>query len=88
LNFIEKYPNSRLSQAELNSQIDIVAAVVKTELQKQSNLDPVYIEAQTKKLQNIKNRVTVISNILQTSQERLVNLHQKVKQAEELKQSQ
>lgn len=71
---------------ELNSQIEIVSAVIKTELLKQQNCDPDFLEAQTKRLNNIRNKITVISNILQTSQERLLNLHHKIKQAEESQQ--
>jgi hypothetical protein len=88
LNLEETVRKTQLSQAELSAQIDIVSAVIKTELSKTNSQDSAYIEAQTKKLNNIKNRITVISNILQTSQERLLNLHQKIKYSEELQQSQ
>ena len=70
----------RITQIQLNAQLDIVAAVVRSELHKESQNDQraSNLEVHVKTLNNIKSKITVVSNILQTSQERLAALHQKV----------
>jgi len=62
------------AQAELKSQISLLQADLRTLVANQSC--PLDLEAYITKLSNSKKRVTVVSNILSTAQDRLNKVHQ------------
>lgn len=62
----------------MNSQLEILSTIIRDQIQKQNNYDSSALDLNVRTLNNIKNRVTVVTNILQSSQERLQSMHQKL----------
>lgn len=75
----------RISQIELKQQIESLTE----ELLKISEAlqCPMELDAYVKKLVNAKHKVTIVSNILQTTQERLNKIHQAVERETSRKKS-
>ena len=75
--FTLSFLNFRISQVELKQQIESLSEELKriseSNVDKELDLD-VYV----KKLMNVKHKVTVVSNILQNSEERLLKLQQNI----------
>ncbi|XP_051175664.1 SNAPIN protein homolog isoform X2 [Leptopilina boulardi] len=72
----ERIRATRISQIELKQQIDSL----NEELLKisESLQHPLELDSYVKKLVNAKQKVTIVSNILQTTQERLNKIHQAI----------
>lgn len=74
--YLNKHSYFRISQIELKQQIEsLTDELVKISENLQS---PFELDTYVKKLVNAKQRVTVVSNILQTTQERLNKVHEAV----------
>jgi len=73
----ERVRATRVSQLELKQQIDDLSEELKKISAEQSC--PLALEAYTNKLTNTRHKITVISNILQTAQERLQKIQQQSK---------
>lgn len=69
----ERITATRVAQSELKSQLDALAAQLR-EIEKAQNNIPEFSN-KVKELINVKHKVTVITNILSASQERLTSLH-------------
>lgn len=65
----ERVRATRISQLELKQQLEGLAEELKKIAAEQNC--PLALEAYTNKLTNARNKITVVSNILQTAQERL-----------------
>ncbi|XP_043483969.1 SNAPIN protein homolog isoform X2 [Leptopilina heterotoma] len=72
----ERIRATRISQIELKQQIDSL----NEELLKVAEClqQPLELDSYVKKLVNAKQKVTIVSNILQTTQERLNKIHQAI----------
>lgn len=77
----ERITATRAAQAELKIQLDALADQLK-EIEKAQATIPEFSE-KVKELINVKHKVTVIANILTTSQERLNNLHKLIDKEQE-----
>nr|XP_022912949.1 SNAPIN protein homolog [Onthophagus taurus] len=72
----ERVKATRLSQIELKQCIDSLGDQLKNiSDSQQSTID---LDVYVKKLQNAKNRVTILTNILQHAQDRLNKVHQSI----------
>jgi hypothetical protein len=65
-------------QLNIDAQLDILTGIVKDQINKQNQQDTVEFEKALRSLNAIKARVTVLTNILQASQDRLLALNDKV----------
>lgn len=81
----ERIQTTRQSQIELKSQLDILSAQLR-EIEKAQHNIPEFSE-KVKELINVKHKVTVISNILATSQERLAGLHRLIEKEQKRRQA-
>jgi len=79
---IEQSTHSRLTQLEVNAQLDILSAVLKDQLNKENNKDYKELDEHLRTLNAIKSKVTVVSNVLQSAQDRLVSMQARVTAAE------
>ncbi|XP_055854734.1 SNAPIN protein homolog [Episyrphus balteatus] len=77
----ERITATRAAQAELKIQLDALADQLK-EIEKAQATIPEFSD-KVKELINVKHKVTVIANILTTSQERLNNLHKLIDKEQE-----
>lgn len=77
----ERITATRAAQAELKLQLDALADQLK-EIEKAQATIPEFSD-KVKELINVKHKVTVIANILTTSQERLNNLHKLIDKEQE-----
>ncbi|XP_055916723.1 SNAPIN protein homolog [Eupeodes corollae] len=77
----ERITATRAAQAELKIQLDALAEQLK-EIEKAQATIPEFSD-KVKELINVKHKVTVIANILTTSQERLNNLHKLIDKEQE-----
>lgn len=71
--FLSQYFDCRFSQLELKQCIDSLNEELKKISESQKN--SVDLEVYIKKLINAKHRITVVTNVLQTAQERLNKVH-------------
>lgn len=77
---------SRLVQLNLNAQLDILSAVIKDQIIRQNKQDSTELDNALRKLTVIKSKVTVLTNVLQSAQDRLQSLNHKVEAVEQAKQ--
>lgn len=81
----ERIRATRISQIELKQQIDSLNEEL---LKISENLQqPLELESYVKKLVNAKQKVTIVSNILQTTQDRLNKIHQAIEKESAKKRS-
>lgn len=67
-----------LVQLNLNAQLDALSAIIKDQINRQNKQDRSEFDKALKSLNAIKSRVTVLSNVLQTAQDRLISMNEKV----------
>ncbi len=60
-----------LVQLNINAQLDILSALLKNQLAKQNSLEYPALDEALKRINAIRARVTVVSNVLQSAQDRL-----------------
>lgn len=72
-------------QAELRGQLDALAAQLR-DIEKAQSQIPEFAD-KVKELLNVKHKVTVISNVLVTSQERLTGLHKLIEKEQRRRQA-
>ena len=78
----------RLIQLNINAQLDILSAVIKDQINRQSKQDNTEFDVALKRLNATKSRVTVLSNVLQSAQDRLRSMSEKVSALEAPNESQ
>lgn len=74
---------SRLAQLNINAQLDILTAVIRDQINRQNQQDSTELDKALRTLQVIKSKVTVITNVLQTAQDRLQLMNHKVEAHEQ-----
>lgn len=77
----------RLVQLNINAQLDILSAVIKDQINRQNQQDPTELDDALRKLNVIRSKVTVLTNVLQSAQDRLQSMNNKVEALEQAKQS-
>lgn len=77
----------RLVQLNINAQLDILSAVIRDQINRQSQQDFSELDNALRQLTVIKSKVTVLTNVLQSAQDRLQSMNQKVEASELAKQS-
>lgn len=77
----------RLVQLNINAQIDILSAVIKDQINRQNQQDYSELDKALRTLNVIKSKVTVLTNVIQSAQDRLQSMNQKVEAVEQAKQS-
>lgn len=70
--------NYSLVQLNINAQLDILSAVVKDQIQRTTNQDTTELDKALKTINAIKARVTVLANVLQSTQTRLTLMSERV----------
>lgn len=65
-------------QLNINAQLDIISAVIKDQINRQNKYSPAEFDKALKTLTTIRSRVTVLSNVLQSAQDRLININDRV----------
>lgn len=81
----ERIQATRQSQIELKSQLDVLSMQLRDIERAQQNI-PEFSD-KVKELINVKHKVTVIANILTTSQERLNGLHRVIEKEQRRRQA-
>lgn len=76
----------RLVQLNINAQLDILSAVIKDQINRHNQQDFSELDRALRTLQVIKSKVTVLTNVLQSAQDRLQGLNLKVEAFELSKQ--
>lgn len=79
--------NFRLVQLNINAQLDILSAVIKDQINRHNQQDFSELDRALRTLNVIKSKVTVLTNVLQSAQDRLQGLNLKVEAFEVSKQS-
>jgi hypothetical protein len=77
---------SRLVQLNINAQLDILSAVIKDQINRQNQQDSSELDQALRTLNVIKSKVTVLTNVLQSAQDRLQSMNQKIEALEQSKQ--
>lgn len=77
----------RLVQLNINAQLDILSAVIRDQINRQSQQDFSELDNALRQLTVIKSKVTVLTNVLQSAQDRLQSMNQKVEASELAKKS-
>lgn len=62
----------------VNAQLDILSSVIKDQVNRQNKQDTTELDRAFKTLNAIKSRVTVLSNVLQAAQDRLISMNNRV----------
>lgn len=75
----------RLVQLNINAQLDILSAVIKDQINRQNQQDPTELDNALRKLNVIRSKVTVLTNVLQSAQDRLQSMNNKVEALEQAK---
>lgn len=65
-------------QLNVNAQLDILSSVLKDQIVRQNQQDTTALDEALKTLNAIKSRVTVLSNVLQSAQNRLILMNDRV----------
>lgn len=65
-------------QLNVNAQLDILSSIIKDQISRQNRQDSTEFDRALKSLNAIKSRVTVLSNVLQTAQDRLISMNDRV----------
>lgn len=74
---------TQLSQLNINAQLDILSAVIKDQTNRQMRQDSeVSLDHHLRKLNVIKSKVTVLTTVLQSAQNRLQLMHQRIQAIE------
>lgn len=68
----------RLAQININAQLDILIAIIQDQINKQDKLDCSELDEAYRRLQLIRSKVTVLTNVLQGTQDRLTVVNKKV----------
>lgn len=76
-----------LIQLNINAQLDILSSVVKDQIIRQNKQDNTALENALKQINAIRARVTVVSNVLQSAQDRLRSASEKLASIEPPKES-
>ncbi|XP_070495529.1 SNAPIN protein homolog [Chironomus tepperi] len=77
-NLDSKVKQTSLVQLNVNAQLDILQSIIKDQISRQSKQDTAEFDRALKSLNAIKSRVTVLSNVLQTAQDRLISMNERV----------
>lgn len=72
-------------QLNINAQLDILSAVIKDQIVRQGHQDSSELDKALRTLHVIKSKVTVLTNVLQSAQDRLQSMNQKVEAFEQAK---
>ena len=75
-------------QLNINAQLDILSAVIKDQIVRQNKQDSTELDNALRTLNVIKSKVTVLTNVLQSAQDRLQSMNHKIESLEQSKQSQ
>lgn len=67
-----------LVQLNINAQLDILSAVIKDQINRQNKQDTTAFDEALRTINAIKSRVTVLSNVLQSAQDRLRSMNDRV----------
>lgn len=70
-------------QLNINAQLDILSAVIKDQLQRQNKHDTSEFDKALRNIHLIKSKVTVITNVLQSAQDRLISMNERVSSLEQ-----
>jgi hypothetical protein len=70
----------------VNAQIEVLSAVVKDQINRQNQQNSSELDEALRTLLVIKSKVTVLTNVLQSAQDRLQSMHSKVEALEHSKQ--
>ncbi|XP_030383083.1 SNAPIN protein homolog [Scaptodrosophila lebanonensis] len=81
----ERVANTIQLQVELRGQLDALAAQLR-EIEKAQNQIPEFAD-KVKELINVKHKVTIITNVLSSSQERLAGLHKLIEKEQRRRQA-
>ena len=65
-------------QLNVSAQIDILLSIIKDQISRQNTQNTTEFDRAFKSLNAIKSRVTVLSNVLQTAQDRLLSMNERV----------
>lgn len=70
--------HSRLAQININAQLDILTAIIQDQIRKQEKFDCSELDEAYRKLQLIRSKVTVLTNVLQGTHDRLTLVNKKI----------
>jgi hypothetical protein len=76
---------SRLVQLNINAQLDILSAVIKNQIDRQNQQDSSGLDQALRTLNVIKSKVTVLTTVLQSAQDRLQSMNHKIEALEQSK---
>lgn len=76
----------RLVQLNINAQLDILSAVIKDQTNRQNQQDNSELDKALRTLNIIKSKVTVLTNVLQSAQDRLQLINRRVEDYNQSKQ--
>jgi hypothetical protein len=65
-------------QLNINAQLDILSAVIRDQVNRQNKQDSSELDQALRTLNVIKSKVTVLTNVLQSAQDRLQSMNLKV----------
>lgn len=71
-------PLFRLAQININAQLDILIAIIQDQINRQDKLNCSELDEAYRRLTLIRSKVTVLTNVLQGTQDRLTLVNKKV----------
>lgn len=84
---MQTFSHFRLVQLNINAQLDILSAVIRNQISRQNQQDFSNLDRALRKLTVVKSKVTVLTNVLQSAQDRLQSMTQRVEAFELEKQA-